>query len=188
MFKWTLLSMLILITVPYSVVATSKDSVRKVQSATVFCGGNHAFARRNSQAHRSIYILRNLSDRRSISIDRIRFYTADGNVAVEYTAPDLPVFINRVLGSGDTVLAPHETAQFRSQEIFGDVAINRRLRPLQMSVDWSSDEDVLSLQVSHVRTVSQAYEMVDPMTGIMSLVIGPEDARHSSGCWTVKAK
>lgn len=187
MFKYSMiLSVLVALIFPCYSIASNEGGDKKAQSATVYCGGNHAFSRSNSQAHRSMYVLRNISDHQSISINRIRFYGADGNLLADYIAPDLPVFINAVLGGGDTILAPHETAQLRSQEVFGDSRISRRLRPMQMRIDWSSDEDVLTLQVNHIRSTRQAYEDFDPITGATTLVIGPETSRHNSSCRTVK--
>lgn len=159
---------------PVLAMAGHADKTDRGVAGSVSCGGNALFRMGGTEAHRSTMILRNFSDSDSISLDRVRVYDATGALIFDSNASGMPPFVNNVLSSSDNMLNPRQSAQLNLADFIP--AQGKDTRPLQTVFDWSATEPTLTLDIVHVRTVSD----YDPATG----KVGRQIARNAGACRT----
>ena len=164
--------------------ADSGDSLAR--EGSVGCGGSHFLRLGNTELQTSFYNLRNFNDDIALRIDRIRFYNATGALVQDFVAPNLPPFLNDVLGPGNNLLQPHQTAQLSALDIFGTNFFANDERPLQLIVDWSAERRVMPLQVALNRVARAAQLIVNPTTGQTSLSVNVERSRSASSCTALR--
>lgn len=163
---------------PLTAQAGDSDMTIRGVEGSVTCGGNHFNRNNGTETQRSNYVLRNVSDDGPIYLDRIRVYDAGGALIYDSDASGIPSFINNVLGNSDNTLDPRQSAQLNIDSFVP--LQGRNNRPLQTVFDWSADEPTLSMEVTHIRTVSE----LDPATG----TVGKQYARAHSACRTTSLK
>lgn len=147
----------------------------RVQRGTIRCGGNH-FVRLNGTAGQELhyvnYVFRNRSSKGNISVDRLVFFDATGNLLYDSQISGFPAFSNFVLGPGDQVLKPNQTGQLDVATFLPYLAPSQR--PMQLEVTWSSRDRALPLSVDLIRLVN----LMDPNTQAK----GAETTRDSQDC------
>jgi hypothetical protein len=121
------------------------------QSGTIRCGGNNFYRAEAREMHTVSYVMRNMSSRGSISIDRIVFWDATGAVLYDSKVNVFPMFGNRVLGPNDQVLRPNQTGQMEASSVLP--LLESWQRPVQIEINWSSRDRVPPLNVTLVRLV-----------------------------------
>lgn len=154
---------------------------KKATAGTLACGGNQLIRNGGTEFHQSNYVFRNLNDVSSINIDGIRIYNALGIQIADYPGSALPKFTNGILGSLDSSLDAHQTAQLISRDLFGNAGFAKSERPVQVIIDWSSSAPVTPLKVSLVRLVRERTVTADSL-GNTVIKYGSELSRHRSGC------
>jgi hypothetical protein len=147
----------------------------RVQKGTIRCGGNH-FVRLNGTAGQELhyvnYVFRNRSSKGNISVDRLVFFDATGNLLYDSQISGFPAFSNQVLGPGDQLLKPNQTGQLDVATFLPYLAPWQR--PMQLEVRWSSRDRALPLSVDLIRLVN----LMDPNTQAK----GAETTRDSQDC------
>ena len=128
--------------------------ITKADSGSIVCGGFY----KQDLSHRARWILRNENEEGDINIDRIRLYNKTGDLKLDTTLLDpndpsagLPQDKNGILGPGQSVLAAHQTARYRSEDI---PPLSSNLwgpGNVQVVFDWSADKRVIPPAVSLVR-------------------------------------
>jgi hypothetical protein len=114
--------------------ATSSDGDAVAKAGTVVCNGQFLSGIANSR-----WTIHNLNDRKSITLDRMRVYTAGGTNVYD-SMTDGPAPSATVVPFG--VIGPFQTLSFRSNELItggflpGDLPDNER--PIKVIFDWSS--------------------------------------------------
>jgi len=186
--KFGLVSALMSMVISSPVFAGHADRGSRAVAGLVACGGNHAVRNKGDEFQLSVYVLRNYNSRLPIYIDRIRFFDSHGTMTHDFPGGALPIFFNGTLGPGDNVLEPHETAQLRSQDIFGLTGLPVNERPIQVLINWSADDHALILETALVRQARERQVKIDPNTGAEIVRVGKERSRHLYECRTIKRK
>jgi len=128
--------------------------ITKANSGSIVCGG---FYKRDG-SHRARWIIRNDNEKANINIDRIRLYNKIGDLKLDTlidpynpSAGMLPDK-NGILGPGQSVLAAHQTARYRSEELppFSSMSGPGNI---QAVLDWSADKRVIPPAITLVRLV-----------------------------------
>lgn len=127
---------------------------------TVACGGNYLNRMGGTEAHFSVYVMRNRNASGDIKVDRIRFYKADGSLAYDSNLSGFPTATNFILSAGDQVLDPMQTAQYSLSDWLAGT-LSKAERPGTTLIDWSSSSRVAPPAVVHVRLVRER----DPISG-----------------------
>lgn len=125
----------------------------KAKSGRIVCGGFY----KQDGSQRARWILRNENEKRDINIDRIRVYNKTGNL-IHDTLIDphnpsagLPPDKNGILGPGQSILAAHQTARYRSEDSpFRSISGSGNVLVV---LDWSADKRVIPPAVGLVRLV-----------------------------------
>ncbi len=174
---------LLLAVIPISAAfADAADGTARAYSGTVACGGNQVVRNGGKEFQGAVYVLRNYDPKIAIKIDRIRFFDSHGVVTHNFTGV-LPTFVNGVLGAGDPILDPNQTAQLRSWDVLGMASLPLANRPIQVKIDWSAHGKPLLLEVGLVRL---ARERIVKPSGAVKL--GAERSRHLYECRTIRKK
>ena len=144
------------------------------RNGTLFCGGNY----NGDGTQRVTWGFRNYNDNRTITLDRIRLYKADGGVPVyDSDISGIPADRRGILaGINGNELAPHTSIHYRSEELAGTTAapagtfpiLPGNVRPLQLVVDWSANRNAIGL---HGGAVRREYDVNGVLLG-----------RHSGRC------
>jgi hypothetical protein len=163
---------------PVSAMAGHADKNDRGVEGSVTCGGNYLFRMGGTEVHRSTMVLRNFSDAGPISLDRVRVYNATGALIFDSNVSGMPPFVNNILSSSDNILDQRQSAQLNLPDFIP--AQGSATRPLQTVFDWSATEPTLTLDVVHVRTVSD----FDPVTG----KVGRQIARNDGACRTTSLR
>ena len=128
--------------------------ITKANSGSIVCGGFY----KRDLSHRARWILRNENEEGDINIDRIRFYNKTGNLKLDTlidpynpSAGMLPDK-NGILGPGQSILAAHQTARYRSEDLppFSSMSGPGNV---QAVLDWSADKRVIPPAIILVRLV-----------------------------------
>ena len=162
--------------------ASAVDGDDLAFSGTLVCGGNHFNRLGGTEAWRSTYTIRNVNDSDNITINRIRTYNANGVVLYDSNVSGMPVFQNSVLGAGDNVIGPHQSAQLNTDEVVGSAGLSADDRPLQTVFEWSASKKVLTLGGG--TTVWARARTQNPDT---TWTYQEERSRHSGKCRTTHA-
>ena len=162
-----------------TVMAGPSDGEAVARQGVVRCGGNHFLRLSGTEAHTTFYVLRNYNSTRSITIDRMIAFEADGSVLFDSDVSGLPATTNDILGPADNLLQPNQTAQFDSGNIVPSF-LAQTDRPIQLEIQWSATGKVLILDVSLVRLGRQR----DPSTGS----IGVERSRFLRECTSISLR
>ena len=115
--------------------ATSSDGDAVASGGTVACTGNFRVSANIS----SRWIIHNLNDGASITLDRMRVYTAAG-ASVYDSMIDGPAPSATVVPFGE--IGPYQTLSFKSDDLIGEGLLPPELpgnqRPVKVIFDWSS--------------------------------------------------
>ena len=125
----------------------------KAKSGRIVCGGFYKL----DLSHRSRWVLRNDNEKRNINIDRIRLYNKRGDLKLDTLIdpynPSAGIWpdINGILGPGQSILAAHQTALYRSEDLpaFSSSGPGN----VQAVLDWSADKRVIPPAITLVRLV-----------------------------------
>lgn len=130
--------------------------VVKMKSGTHGCTGNHAIRLSGTEQQYTIWNFRNFNSNRTINIDTIRIYDANGNIIFDSPSVD------SVPARFKMTLTPHQSTQLRSWEIFA-TGLPRSQRPLQLEAAWSVTGGLRGLppKIGRVRLVRDALTDVD---------------------------
>jgi hypothetical protein len=142
------------------------------QAYTLACGGNL------STAQASNWVFRNFNERAPITITRMRFFDAQGGLIFDSLTNGMPAASNGVLGPDDSVLKPHQTAQFTSDALIADgtlVPLPATQRPIMLLVNAVARGGAQPL----AGTLTRITRSVDT---------GAEIARTASACTVVMAR
>ena len=177
-------SLYVLIAAALGALAASSEAARSEAGATarqgvVRCGGNHHLRLSGTEVHFTHYALRNFDASTAIVIDRIRVFDGPGSVVFDSAIGGLPVSENGLLGPGNNVLAPNQSAVIDSHEMVPAYLPDVR-RPLQLEVEWSAPTRALSLDAITVR-ISHGRNAT---TGQML----EERGRHAVECRSISLK
>lgn len=121
---------------------------------TVACGGNYLNRLGGTEAHRSTYVIRNLNPSEDVTIERIRFFKADGTLAYDTDASGFPTAVNFVLSAGDQVLNPLQSAQYSLDGWLGATLATEE-RPGTTLIDWSAASRATPPAVTYVRLIRE---------------------------------
>ncbi len=136
--------------------AAFSDQGDRAFGGTMACGGNHFNRLGGTEGNYTRYVLRNYGND-PIRIEQMTVYAADGSVLFSGNGATLPTFVNGVLGTGDNVLNPNETALLRSEDFLAPLPNN--MRPISMKIDWAADNETLIPDFVWVR-ISLAREKI----------------------------
>lgn len=153
-------------------VAAHAGSEAQAQHGTIRCGGNHFVRLAGTELHFVNYVMRNRSDSAPITVDRILFFDATGQMFYDTSISGFPQFSNGVLGPHNRVLAPNQTGQLDVTSFLP--YLTETQRPMQAEIHWSAPKKVLPLSVDLIRLVQQ----IDPATRAR----GAEKTRDSQDC------
>jgi len=154
------------------------DDDTKARQGTVRCGGSNFLRLNGTEVQFTSYNFRNMSSTTPITIERLRFFDATGSALFDSNASGFPLFDNGILGPSDNVLDPNQTAQLDTLGLLPFLPDTQR--PIQLEINWSAPERVLTLDVALVRVGRQR----DPVTGQQ----GPERSRHVRECRTIRLR
>ena len=129
----------------------------------VSCGALHLNRVEGTEAHRSLYIMRNPNLSADLRLERLRFYTAEHVLAYDSQATGFPPASGLTLSAADRVLAPMQAAQYRLADVLEGNALARIERPGVILIEWTAARPVDPLEVSHVRMVRDR----DPTTSTL---------------------
>jgi len=115
--------------------ATSSDGDAVAKKGTVACSGNF----RESSGTNSRWTIHNLNNKRSITLNRMRVYTAGGTKVYDSNA-DGPAISSTVVPFGN--IGPYQTISFKSEDLITNGFLPAELpgneRPVKVIFDWSS--------------------------------------------------
>jgi hypothetical protein len=174
-----LLTTILSLTFAGAAYAAKGEGEIKARQGVVRCGGNNFLRLNGTEIQFTSYVIRNFDSEIPITIDRMRFFNANGLVIFD-TGPGglLPPSENGVLGPADNTLEPNQTVQFNSDEILDFLAQTNR--PIQLEIEWSAAQRALSLDAVTVRISRQR----DPVTGN----IQAERGRHATECRSISLR
>jgi hypothetical protein len=165
--------------------AAFSDQDDRAFGGTMACGGNHFNRMGGTEAHRTTYVFRNYGDT-PIRVEQMTMYDANGTVIFSADATSLPLFKNSVLGPGDNVLMPNETAQINSDDLLGDAGLGRNFRPISMKIDWAADSKTTLPDFVWVRTSRGRIQVPDPANpGALFWKTREDRARHLNNCRSI---
>lgn len=145
--------------------SSDMPDVIKMKSGSHGCSGNHGTRLGGTENQTTVWNFRNFNADRTVNINSVRIYAANG--VVIFDAPAIDSFP----GNFKTVMAPHQSTQLRSGQIFSS-GLPGSQRPIQLVADWviSDGEKGLAPRVGRVRLARSALG-------------GEERSRHGgSGC------
>ena len=126
----------------------------KAKSGRIVCGGFY----KQDLSQRARWILRNENEEENINLDRIRLYNKTGDLKLDTLLLDpnnpsagLPSDKNGILGPGQSVLAAHQTARYRSEDIPPLSSNLSGPGNVMVVFDWSADKRVIPPAVTLVR-------------------------------------
>lgn len=165
--------------------AAFSDQDDRAFGGTLACGGNHFNRLNGTEAHRTTYVFRNYGDT-PIRLEQMTMYDANGTVIYSANGTNLPLFRNEVLGPGDNILMPNETAQLNSDQILGDTGLSITLRPISMKIEWAADSKTTLPDFAWVRTSRGRVKVADPANPGQLIWKTVEDrARHLNNCRSI---
>lgn len=113
--------------------AAAADRNKKGVEGSVTCGGTYYTRNGGKEIQRSTYILRNVSDKGIIYLDRFRVYNATGTILFDSDASGLPASYNSVITAADNALDPRQTANYRVADLVSQQG--NTTRPLQTVIE-----------------------------------------------------
>jgi hypothetical protein len=165
--------------------AAFSDQDDRAFGGTMACGGNHFNRLGGTEAHRTTFVFRNYGDT-PIRVEQMTMYDANGTIIFSAGAATLPLFRNGVLGPGDNILMPNETAQINSDDLLGSSGLGRNFRPISMKVDWAADSKTTLPDFVWVRTSRGRIQVPDPANPGQLIWKTREDrARHLNNCRSI---
>jgi len=140
----------IFLTLTANVQATSSDRGEKAGNGRVVCTGNF----QESSSTTTRWTIHNVDNKRSITLDRMRVYQADGTKVYDSS--------NDGLATSSTVvpfgkIRPYQTVSFKSETLITNGFLPAELpgdqRPVKVIFDWSSnsEKDVITPYVINTR-------------------------------------
>jgi hypothetical protein len=114
----------------------SAFQLEKGRGGTLGCGGNHSRRLGGTELTFTSYTFRNFNTNRTLIIDDIRIFAADGTNLASF--PPFPVGFNNVLG-------PNQTASFTTIDVFGTASVAPT--PIQLVVKWRTADGESGLQL-----------------------------------------
>jgi hypothetical protein len=123
------------------------------RQGVVRCGGSHFLRLSGTEAHVTIYAIRNFDAANPIVIDRLRFFDATGAVLLDTAGGGLPPTDNGILGPANNTLNPNQSVTYHTQDLLPFLAVTNR--PIQLEIEWSAPRRALSLDAITVRIIRQ---------------------------------
>ena len=161
----------ILMAVSVGAQATSSDGDTVATRGTVACTGNF----RASANISSRWIIHNLNDGASITLDRMRVYTAGGTNVYDSMNDGLATSAT-VVPFGD--IGPYQTLSFKSDDLITDGFLPAELpgneRPVKVIFDWSSTSG---------KRVLTPYVL---LTRLTTSTLDVTETRHARDCRALK--
>ena len=156
---------LVLFALSNNVFATSADTDRKAKGGVVICSGNFT----DGAGPKARWIMHNVSIHKSLTIDRMRVYTATGILAYDSSVKGpAPSFTGVAFGT----VGPMQTVAFKSEDLVAAGLLPGNLpgteRPVKTIIKWSS---------------KSGDRMVTPY--VLLSRPGPGDQRHARDCRSV---
>lgn len=174
----------VLAAMPMWASASPSEQDDRAISGTIVCGGSHFDRRNRTEAHRTTYVFRNFNTDLAINFNRLTVYDATGAVIADHDGTTLPLSSNGVLGGGDNILDPRQSAQYQSSALVG-APLPASRRPIQVYVEWSSDARALIPEFVGVRT-SRRQEVSFDQVGNEIVRTREERGRHVKECRSVE--
>lgn len=166
--------------------AAASDQDDRAFGGTIACGGNHFNRLSGTEVQRTSYVLRNFGDT-PIRIEQMTLYDARGAVLFSADGATLPLFRNSILGPGDNILLPNETAQILSSDILGESGLGRNTRPTSLKFDWAADAKTILPNITAVRFSRARIRSIDPVTGQTVFSNNLEErGRHFGSCRSIR--
>ena len=163
--------------------AAFSDQTDRAFGGVQACGGNHFNRMGGKETHNTRYILRNYGDT-PIRIEQLTVYAADGSELFSANGATLPTFSNGVLGAGDNVLNPNETARLATEDFLSPLPPT--MRPISMKVQWAADSRTLIPDFVWVRNTLRREQIgVNPSTGAPIFKNRETLGRHLNNCRSV---
>lgn len=163
--------------------AAFSDQTDRAYGGTMACGGNHFNRLGGTETNNTRYVLRNYGND-PIRVEQLTVYAADGSTLFSANGATLPTFVNGILGAGDNVLNPNETALLRTEDFLAPLPNN--LRPISMKIEWASDSKTLLPDFVWVRnTLARVQIGVDPVTGEKIFKKRETRGRHLNNCRSI---
>lgn len=161
--KWEIiLASIVMLFTSAQVMATSSEGSNRASSGTAVCSGNF----NSASGHRARWIIHNISNRLSVTLDRMRVFSAGGTSLYDSNTDGLAPS-RTVVPFG--VMLPNQTIMFRSEDLIAAGLLPGVLpgnqRPVKVIFDWSSTSG---------RRVITPYVLLSRP--------GPGDARHARDC------
>jgi len=161
--KWELIvASIVMLFASAEVMATSSEGGNRASSGSVVCSGNY----NSANNIRARWIIHNISARRSITLDRMRIFSADATVVYDSDISG-PAPSQTVVAFG--VIQPNQTVMFRSEQLIASGLLPASLpgnqRPIKVLFNWTSTSG---------RRVLTPYVLLSRP--------GPGDARHARDC------
>ncbi|HEX2829446.1 MAG TPA: hypothetical protein VHP37_24075 [Burkholderiales bacterium] len=159
--------------------ADRSEGAATARQGTMRCGGNHFLRLAGSEIQFTSWVFRNFDSTQSITLDRLRVFDANGATLFDSASSTLPPSEEGNIGPGNNVLAPNMTVQFNSEDVL-PAFLTQQTRPVQLELQWSSAQKVLTLDGITVRVSRQR----DPSTGAQLA----ERGRHAIDCRTIATR
>jgi hypothetical protein len=134
--KICLLSVGFIFLLSVAAVPISAFQLGKGSGGTLGCGGNHHRRLSGTELTFTSYTFRNFNMNRTLIIDDIRIFAADGTTLASF--PPFPAGF-------DNVLAPHQTANFTTIDVFGTADLASI--PIQLVANWRTADGQNGLQL-----------------------------------------
>lgn len=128
----------------------------KAKSGTIVCGGFY----KQDLSQRARWVLRNVNEESDINIERVRLYNKYGDIKLDSLLVDpndpsagIPPGKNGILGPYQSILAPHQTERYNSENLPPITPNISGPGNVQVIVDWSSEKRVIPPEIVLVRHV-----------------------------------
>lgn len=166
-----------------SVTDTWAEGVQRARAGAISCGGNYAVNSSGVVTQTAIWTLRNRNDATALTITHLRIFDALGAVIYDSSDSGLPDSTNGVLSPNNSVLGPHQSTQFSTDQLLNAGALTplpRTRRPIEFVVDWSANRPVAIPLTGGLTRISRSGTTGEELsrTGFSCHNLGMDGARH----------
>src|SRR5687767_12490937 len=125
--------------------ATQGEGTAMAREGVVRCTGANFLRLGNSEVHYTAYSLVNVDATTAVTINRMRFFDAQGNVLFDSASSTLPASQGGLIGPANNSLGPNQAVQFIGTDFLPFLPETQR--PGQLEIEWSAARRVLTLAV-----------------------------------------
>lgn len=132
----------------FAAAGAQADHPHASRAGTLSCGGNYAVNSAGIRTQGTFWTLRNRNNSTEITVTALRIYDARGTLVYDSSVSGLPASANQVVGPGNAVLGPHQTALFSTDALLATNALAplpSTRRPIEFDVDWTAARRALPL-------------------------------------------